>query len=390
MKNPRLLLVLTAGLSLAAVSGRAATLALRWLEQEIILTYDPDMVIEGSFPVEERALRQAYEQLHARPYAPLWQSLMATREQLQLNDWLYYNLLDQALRQIYRGLSEVNRELTVYLLLAESGFDVRLTYRHRSVQVNAYTEETLYEIPLIAEDGRRYANLSQIGQDYQRGQSMYLLNHRPRPLGRPFEFRLRDWPSLPARPRERLLAFRFRGETMELRISYDQTTVDLLADYPLLDEAWYHEAPLSATLRQSLLPVLREKIAPLNQQEALEFLVAFTRSGFAYREDYRIFGGSKPMVADEVFHYSYSDCEDRTALFFTLVRELLDLPMIILAYEDHLSIAVEAPQVKGQAVNYGGRRYVFCDPTGPYDSSRIGEIPDGYENASFRVIGTHK
>jgi len=95
------------------------------------------------------------------------------------------------------------------------------------------------------------------------------------------------------------------------------------------------------------------------------------------------------MVADELFFYAFSDCEDRSALFFSLVKELLGLPMIVIAYEDHLSIAVSSTGLMGSTIAYNGKRFVFCDPTGPRLSSTIGKIPKGYENQDFKIIGAY-
>ena len=82
------------------------------------------------------------------------------------------------------------------------------------------------------------------------------------------------------------------------------------------------------------------------------------------------------MIADEVFFYPYSDCEDRSALFYALVRELLDLPMIVVAFPDHLTVAVSLEEeLPGAVISYQGRRYYICDPTGPVNSSEIGIFP---------------
>ena len=109
-----------------------------------------------------------------------------------------------------------------------------------------------------------------------------------------------------------------------------------------------------------------------------------------YKEDHDHFGKSKPMIADEVFHYSFSDCEDRSALFYNLVKELLDLPMIMIAYPDHLTIGVALTQQIGNPINYKGRKYYICDPTGPSNSTRIGSVPKNYERKSFEILADYK
>ena len=367
---------------------KCAHLSIEFYGVPIQLEYDPAMLFERQLVVEEIALRQGYDRLANRPYQQLLAGLQQAAQQLVLNDWLYYELIRSSLQELYDAPQSPEAELTAYLLLAKSGFDVRLTYRRQRLYVNVFTEDVLYEIPLIREDGRQYANLSSVGVDDSNGRSMYLLNHRPQVAGRPFSFKIQSWPLFPQSLQTRTLAFRYNKQIIEIDINYDGGLADLMKQYPLIDEYWYLEAPLSPTLASSLLPQFGRLLEGKSQQEALEILASFTRSAFNYREDRYLFGGSKPMVPDEVFFYPYSDCEDRAALFYSLVKELLQLPMIVIAYEDHLSIAVAAPEVPGDSVRFQGRRYVFCDPTGPSTSSAIGKVPEGYEGVRFEIIGT--
>jgi hypothetical protein len=186
------------------------------------------------------------------------------------------------------------------------------------------------------------------------------------------------------------MRFNYHGVQQNMNITFDRTMVDIMADYPIIHEYCYLETPLSPTLRKSLLPQLRRYLEPLDEQQRIELLVSFTRSAFDYKEDNEYFGHSKPMVPEELFGYSFSDCEDRSALFFALVRDLLNMPMAVVAYDDHLTIAVGTNAIRGDGFTYDGQRYVFCDPTGPKNSSRIGQIPPGYENKKFQIIGTYK
>ena len=207
------------------------------------LDYDPAIVLDQPLIVEELALRQTYDRLSHRPYQSLLESLQAVGSQLALNDWLYYELIKESLRHIYSTAHKPAAELTAYLLLAESGYDVRLTYRRQQLYVNVFTEDILYEIPLIREDGRQYANLSSVNRDNSSEQAMFLLNHRPQVAGRPFTFRMTAWPSFPREERTRTLAFQYRRQIIEIDINYDGSLAQLMESYPLIDEHWYLEAP---------------------------------------------------------------------------------------------------------------------------------------------------
>lgn len=358
--------------------------------QRIQVNYESGMFLREPVRIDEQVLQQAYRELERNNAALLLRGLSMARERMALNDFLFYRLIDQTLQQLYGGRSPRARNITTAYMLAKAGFDIRLTFRQDQVYVNAYCREQIFEVPMIREDERAYVNLSCYDGSCNSRQSLYLAEWRPNPGGRAFSFNLKQWPLLPSRVRTRELSFVYRKQRISLPVQYDQTIVDIMRDYPLINEYCYLDMPLSPTLRASLVPQLRRLIDGLGQQQSLELLASFTRSGFSYKEDNEQFGQSKPMVPEELFSYAYSDCEDRSALFYALVRDLLDLPMAVVAYDDHLTVAVAASDLTGDSFSYRGRRYIFCDPTGPANSSVVGVVPPGYEKRSFEIIGAYK
>jgi len=363
---------------------------LPFYSQPVHIEYDPAMVITDPGPLTNAGIRKAYQQLNARPKRVLLNSLLRAKQQYQLNDFLFYKLARTSVQVVYGDVDKNAQEITLFGLLADAGFDARLTFRGNRIFVNVYTTEDLFEVPIIDTGGRPYANLSCLEGECGGRRRLYIFDERPNPRGRSFGFQLHNWPALNVQATEKKMAFKYHGVAQNIDVTFDRTMVDIMADYPFIHEYCYLETPLSPTLRKSLLPQLRRYLEPLDAEQRIEFIVSFTRSAFNYKEDNEYFGHSKPMVPEELFGYSFSDCEDRSALFFALVRDLLNLPMAVVAYDDHLTIAVGSNTIKGDFFEYEGQRYVFCDPTGPKNSSRIGEIPPGYENKSFQIIGTYK
>ncbi|MEO0731991.1 MAG: hypothetical protein AAFZ52_04090 [Bacteroidota bacterium] len=358
--------------------------------EDVEVVYDPGMVISQLRTVDNYSIKNAYRSLKRRPTRVLLNSLLEAKRKYQLNDYLFYKLARQSMQVVYSGHGGNALEISLFNLLLEAGFDARLTYRGSQVFVNVYTNEDLFEVPIIDTGGRPYAHLSCLQGECNGRQRLFIYQERPNPSGRSFGFQLRRWPALGSQPTVKNMRFQYHGVSQDLKVTFDKTAVDIMADYPFIHEYCYLETPLSATLRESLLPQLRRYLAPLDEQQSLELLASFTRSAFAYKEDNEYFGRSKPMVPEELFGYSFSDCEDRSALFFALVRDLLNLPMAVIAYDDHLTIAVGSDDIPGDSFNYNNQRYVFCDPTGPRNSSRIGQIPPGYEDKNFQIIGTYK
>lgn len=383
---PVLLLLITV---IPLTRAAATRLQLTFYDQPLELSLPEGFRYPHELRTGEMELRGLYRAFERRPYQQLLADLQWQAAEWQLNDWLFAQLIRQSMQAVYPTPEQAAVvEYSTYFLLAKCGFDVRLTYRDKLLQVNVFTEDVLYEISLIQDGNRQYANISNgIRTTSNSGRSMYLLGQVPVPDGKAFSFVMQRWPKLNSSIATRTVVFQHRGRSRELTLSYDAGLAALLQYYPLVDEQWYMDAPLSTALKNSLIPQLQRMITGKSEREALELLVAFTRSAFVYKDDKSVFGTNKPMVADEVFHYPFSDCEDRSALFYSLVKVLLDLPMIVIAYEDHLSIAVAVPDEKGDAVNYQGKRYLFCDPTGPKQSSQIGVIPQGYEQQSFEIIG---
>lgn len=363
-------------------------LRVAFYDQYLELPYPEELARRQRIRFEELPLRRLFGEFERRPYHGFLGALVAQAEELRLNDWLFAELVREALAELYQEPStDPLVTYTTYFFLAKSGYDVRLTYRDQQLYVNAYTRDVIYEVPMIEEDGRKYANISARGEAASQRRSIYLLDQRPTPNGRPFRFELTNWPQLMTESRERTVSFQFRGHIYEIGLRYQAGLAQLLESYPLVNEYWYLDAPLSPELSRTLVPQLSRLMEGLNLRGKLELLVAFTRSGFVYQDDKQTFGGNKPMVPDELFFYPYSDCEDRSALFYGLVKTLLELPMIVIAYDDHLTIAVAAPGLQGDRVKYDGKSFLFCDPTGPQTSSEIGQIPNGYEKRSFEVIG---
>lgn len=363
--------------------------AFDFYDQKLELYVPDNFVYPYQLRIEEMALRSLYQEFERRPYQSLLTDLQEKASRLQLNDWLFSQLIRQGLQAIYKKKAgDPIVEYATYFLLAKSGYDVRLTYRDKLLQVNVYTTDVLYEIPLIQDGSRQYANISSGVRATNMGRSMYLLDQAPQSRGRVFSFLMKRWPAVLNSSEARSAVFQYRGHSQEINFRYNPGLAVLLKNYPLVDEHWYMEAPLSKALEATLIPQLRQLLKGKTPRESLEYLVAFTRSAFVYKDDKIVFGTNKPMVADELFFYPFSDCEDRSALFYALVKTLLELPMIVIAYEDHLSIAVAAPGLIGDAVTYNDQVYVFCDPTGPQNSSEIGRIPPGYEDQTFEILGS--
>ncbi len=362
----------------------------QFYSEHFSVEYRPELFANGSLELTEPGIDYHYARVTEQDWLPLQSQLEDMRRQWQLNDWLYYRLVVDAVDEIAHFAADNERRVLVWHLLTLSGFDTRLCYEDSDVYVYAYTEDELFEVPMIADKGRRYVNLTAALNPRHRSQrTLHMHPLRTLPDGTSFGFSLRQLPRLAPSLQERTFRFRHRGELLTVHGLSDRTIAGWMHDYPFFAEGLYVETPLSAPARDRLYGELRPMLEGKSDAQALELLASFTRSSFAYKEDKKSFGFSKPMIPDEVLYYPVSDCEDRSALYFTLVRDLLELPVIAIAYDDHLSVAVSSDELTGTPFLHEGRAFFVCDPTGPSGSEAIGEPPYGYADRDFEVVSAY-
>ncbi|MEM1121252.1 MAG: hypothetical protein AAGJ18_12445 [Bacteroidota bacterium] len=337
--------------------------------------------------LEEQAIVRFYEVLSDTDYDLLVDDLKQYRLKLGLNDWLFYQLIQQSLAKINPHQSRREKVLTTWFLLSKLDYDTRLAFLKKEAFIYVRSMDEVFETPLIEEEGHTFVGLTEM--QYQRtstNKGVYLLNFLGAPNGQPFSFALQALPNLKKNLELKKLRFDWLGESHEVSVRCDKTIVDMMKKYPVIAESDYIKAPFSNTLKASLVPQIQQIVEGKSIVETLKILTTFTRSAFRYKEDEDYFGRSKPMIREEVFFYPYSDCEDRSALFYGLVEEILGLPMIIVAFPDHLTVAVALDQPIGPSIRYKGKKFYICDPTGPSNSIEIGRVPKGYEKQSFEIL----
>ena len=354
--------------------------------------------VQVSYTDELRNWRppNALNLLFARPFEYLKQhqahtlldGITKARQEYALNDWLSLQLIQSAARVVLPKHSPAEQEILTAFLLRESGWDVILAGYGQTAQTYIYSEDQIAEVPFLEENGRAYYHLTRQGALAADSSMVYIVEPALPSDTRSFSMSLEKLPQLPEQCEMRQVSFFYAGNTHHLMLDIDRAVIDWVRDYPFVGHHHYLSAPPSTALQSSLLPGLRQLIQGKSQMEALDLLVAFTRSAFAYKTDEEAYGREKPMIPEELFFYPFSDCEDRSALLFALIRALLPLPAIAVSNADHVSIAVDLPGLKGEHIPYRGRDYVVCDPTGPNRVSLFQANPPVFSNEPYDVILT--
>jgi len=173
---------------------------------------------------------------------------------------------------------------------------------------------------------------------------------------------------------------------ISVSIQTNQNLIDFYNDYPLTP-AWnlYVHAGLSETVKQTLYPALQNAIAGKTKTEAANILLDFCQMAFDYKTCAEQFGYERPFFADENFFFPYNNCKHRATLYALLVKDLLQLEVVLLHYPGHLATAVYFTEnVTGDFLTIDGKKFIVCDPT--YIGATIGMAMESCKQEKARVI----
>jgi hypothetical protein len=123
----------------------------------------------------------------------------------------------------------------------------------------------------------------------------------------------------------------------------------------------------------------------MNKKRGVEYIMYFTRNAFSYEKDSDYFGREKRLSPEETLLYNKSDCEDRSALFYALVKEIYQLPMIVLEYKDHITVAVKFDKPFGKTIEYKNELFTICEPTPQNTDLKIGQVNARYKKEAYQV-----
>ena len=357
----------------------------------LTLPVDESLYIEYQGPISEESLWDFHQNISRACSEPLVAALQQYRAEKQLNDWLYYQLVRRTAQQLAPKEENYYRyTLYKWFLLVRSGFDATLGIYNDQLLFYVYSHDEVYNIPLYKKDGKQYVCLNihdymRASQDFKAIVSMVDLPEAD--AVRPFSYTVSRRPDFnPDQYREQDLRFPYANKEYHFKLKVNPQVQNIFANYPVVDYGTYFNIPVSKYTYQSLVPGLKQQMKRLNTKNGVEYLMKFTRNAFLYEDDRLSFGKEKRMGPEETLLSFSSDCDDRAALFFFLVKEIYDLPMIALLYEDHITIAVHFKKGYGKTITHNGIEYSICEPTPQSTDLSIGRIAENYRHQPYTVV----
>ena len=327
-----------------------------------------------------------------RDYNNMLLDCLHLRDELQLSDWAYCQLVN-TLSKTYFGGESNSAVVLRSCLLAQSGYAVRLGEAEGKLYMLVSSYNGIYGRPYWEVEGVHFYELDTpvdeipsyvnfVGGDFEQAKRLDMNVYSAQRFA---------WK--PSSPRHMVSK---TDSEVDVNISVNQNLIDFYNTYPRsLEEpdpdgtsSWkfYANAALSEEVKDVLYPVLRRAIKGKGQIEAANIIIHFMQTTLVYGYDDDIWGDDRPFFAEETLYYPYSDCEDRAILFSRLVRDLLHLDVVLLYLPNHLAAAVaftEPLNVSHYLID--GRKFYYCEATTsiPVD---VGYMPDDYRDVKPFIV----
>jgi hypothetical protein len=305
----------------------------------------------------------------------------------------------QSLTCQFYGKDTNEAVLALAFLYSQSGYKMRLAHTSDKLYMLAATRHFIYNKQFYVLDGDWYFLLSNDKVDQLGICQAAFPKESSLSLQITASQLFADNPTV-----QRTISSRYNND-FSFTITSNKNYIDFFNTYPASEVnrnymtrwAMYANTPLEKGIKDQLYPPMKAKLQGLSQLEAVQQLLWWMHGEidlegkiqnadcFLYNYDEDVWGCDRAFFGEETLFYPYCDCEDRSILLSHLVRDLLNLDVILVHYPGHLAMAVNFTEpVQGDQVEHDGRKFIICDPT--YVGGRVGETMEGMEDQPITVI----
>jgi hypothetical protein len=359
--------------------------------EPIELPFDKTTFIDYTTPLSSQSVTAFYKTVANINYTPVIEALTTYKNKLKLDDWLYYQLIRKTVQQISPKADNYYRyTLYKWLFLTYSGYDATLKTNGEKLLFYVQTNENIYNIPGYINNSKQYVCLNYHDYGANIDFSVEKFTEIPLPVTvakTVFSYKITQLPGFrPADYEEKNLAFNYNQTDYSFKVKLNPQIKSIFANYPVVDYESYFNIPLSNETYSSLIPLLKKNIKGMSTKRGVDYLIHFTRYAFLFKPDVAVYGNEKRLSPEQTLLYEQSDCEDRAALFFYLVKEIYNLPMIVLTFPEHVTIAVKLDKPIGTPIVYKGEKYSICEPTPQKKDLKLGQLSPNLNKAAYEIV----
>jgi hypothetical protein len=340
--------------------------------------------------VTDQSIIKFYNLINTANFQKVVNDLVLYKNTKNLNDWVYYQLVRKTANFVCDKSHNYNAyTILKWFFMSKSGFDVKIVTTKKSILFYIYSAENIYDIPYFVKNNKQYVCLNY--HDFSKinfeKETVKIVEIFIAENKNPFSFKVTQLPNFALNTySEKKINFEYKQKKYQFKVQLNNQVQQLFKNYPVVDFESYFNIPLSKETYSSLIPFLKDNIKNINLKEGIDYLMNFTRFAFLYEDDIANFGKEKRLSPEQTLFYEHSDCDDRAALFFYLVKEIYNMPMIAVLYPTHITIAVQFESPEGKPIIYNGRNYSICDPTPQAENLLIGQISTKLTKTPYQVV----
>jgi hypothetical protein len=351
--------------------------------------YSKQAIVDYNSALSASSISAFHNQIKEADLSSILKGLADYKSQHKPDDWLFYQLIRRVAQHLSPKADNYHRyTLYKWFLLKYSGYDAILAISDHKILFYVQSDENIYNIPFRVKSGKQYVclNYHDYGQiDFEKESFTEVTMQAPG-VQRAFSYKLTRLPDFKSvEYLEKEVQFRYNESEYQFKLKLNPHVKSIFNNYPATDYAAYFDAPLSTETYSSLIPLLKKHVKKMSTRNGVDFLMRFTRYAFLFQPDTEVYGQEKRFLPEQTLLSEASDCEDRAALFFYLVKEVYNLSMIVLAYPEHVTIAVKFEKPIGHSIVYNGSKYSVCDPTPQKYDLRIGQLMPELRNRSYEI-----
>jgi len=361
-------------------------LSISYFSNQIPFTY-PEMIKSKLNPrdfrngqIDNNKMAEFWEIVSSVNHTDFVEYTVDLREQLALNDWGYILLINGISKSIFGEQNSNLVRMMNWFLLTKAGYQNRVGYDQDGVYNLFTVSNSIFNTKYYTLDGNKFFPIN-FNEEYQTPTSIFTYQGVHEAQVRKLDLTIEQYPEFvnSTNAYTRMLDFEFDGESYSIPVTVNRDIVSYFEYYPLTDLPIFFTASLSPLTYQQLATSLEPILESMTELEAVNFLLRLVQTSFDYKTDQDQFDREKYMMPDEIFFYQYSDCDDRSIFFATLVRDILGLEVVGLRYSRHLAVAVNFTRpVEGDYHMSDGKKFVVADPT--YINAPVGLTMSSYIN----------
>ena len=375
------------------------TISVKFYTEKASIQFDPGLISHTDVNIRrERKIMEFYEGMEKENYQDLLKQFEDFKEKHELCDWLYYKFIRKTIEKMYEPVDHKRKDrlhtMAAWFYLSKLGYATKvgnaaMTY----VFLYVKSDEELQKIPKYKDNDGHYYSITNFYRQLGTKRTVVRMFHyqsKEIPT-RTFRFQPKQMPNLAPKLAKRTIKFKHLDQVHEWDLMLDTLPLEIMSHYPRMAQMDYLDIRFSKTNYDAIIPKFKELTKGMSKQEAIELIISFTRRGFQYKWDWNIYDDDMSMTAEELLFSEYSDHEDRTAMFYTLVKELVDVPMIVIShYNWDLTVGILLDKPIGRPFEYNGKGYTICDPTMPSNSEELGIYPNGLrKGAEYEILGEY-